>query len=149
MTKYPGVSYQEQCRLYLTFSNQIFDHIENENNNNLYVIKFSILEIYKERLYDLLNPSNNKDLKIKENQKTGIFVDNLTSFSVEDRNLIFLLLERADENRNVAETRLNRLSSRSHVVFFLFVEQTLSDGTEKLGVLNLVDLAGSEKVYNN
>jgi kinesin family protein 5 len=126
---------------------QIFDHIEQENNNNLYEIKFSILEIYKEKLRDLLNPSIKfSDLKIKENPKTGIFVDNLTSIAVEEREEVYAILEQAEENRNVAETKLNQLSSRSHIVFMLSLQQKLQDNSEKVGVLNLVDLAGSEKV---
>ena len=110
------------------------------------MIKFSILEIYKERLFDLLNLANS-DLKIKENNKKGIFVENLNIFSVQDRTEIFSFLDKVEKIRNVSQTRLNHLSSRSHVVFMLYIEQKLPDGTEKLGILNLVDLAGSEKVY--
>jgi len=115
----------------------------------MYEIKFSILEIYKENLYDLLNPSvKSSDLKIKEDPKKGIYVQNLTIISVEDREEIYALLEQAEENRTVAETRLNKQSSRSHIVFMLYIKQKLPDDTEKLGTLNLVDLAGSEKVIS-
>ncbi len=128
-------------------SEQIFDYIENETSNSMYEIKFSILEIYKENLYDLLNPAvKYTDLKIKEDPKKGIYVQNLTIISVEDREEIYALLEQAEENRTVAETRLNKQSSRSHIVFMLYIKQKLPDDTEKLGTLNLVDLAGSEKV---
>lgn len=87
------------------------------------------------------------ELKIKEDPKTGMYVHNLMIVSVEDKNEIYALLEQAEENRTVAETRLNKQSSRSHIVFMLYIKQKLADDTEKLGTLNLVDLAGSEKVY--
>ena len=97
----------------------------------------------------MLNPNiKYTDLKIKEDPKIGTYVQNLTSIAVEDRDEVFALLEHAEEVRTVAETRQNKASSRSHFVFMLYINQKLSDDTEKLGILNLVDLAGSEKVFD-
>ena len=97
-------------------------------------------------MYDLLNPNiKSTDLKIKEDPRRGIYVDNSTSLEIEDKNDFFILLEEAEENRSVAETKLNLLSSRSHIVFMLTIKQVCKD-CEKTGTLNLVDLAGSEKV---
>lgn len=87
-------------------------------------------------------------MKIKEDPKRGVYVNNLTNFPVEQRDEILALLEQAEENRSVAETRLNKHSSRSHIVFMLHLKQRFPDNTEKLGILNLIDLAGSEKVIN-
>lgn len=107
----------------------------------------SILQIYKEKLYDMLIPSKKySDLKIKEDPKLGTYVHNLTSVSVEDKEEVYALIEHAEECRSVAETKLNKVSSRSHFVFMLYISQKLPDDTEKIGILNLVDLAGSEKV---
>ena len=95
----------------------------------------------------MLNPEiKYTDLKIKEDPKIGTYIQNLTSFPVEDRKEVYALLEHAQEVRTVAETRQNKVSSRSHFVFMLYIIQKLADDTEKLGILNLVDLAGSEKV---
>ena len=118
------------------------------NENIEFQLKFSILEIYKETLYDLLTPVRNANghLKIKEDPKKGIFVENLTEPYVEDKNELYFLLETAEEHRYVNETKLNKNSSRSHIVFILHILQKLPDGTEKKGILNLIDLAGSERV---
>ena len=97
----------------------------------------------------MLNPNiKYTDLKIKEDPKCGTYVQNLTSVSVEDKDEVYALIEHAEECRSVAETRLNKASSRSHFVVMLFITQKLPDDTEKVGILNLVDLAGSEKVIN-
>ena len=54
-----------------------------------------------------------------------------------------------EENRTVASTKMNQVSSRSHSVFRLEVMQKLTNGSEKRGILNLVDLAGSEKIKHS
>ena len=54
-----------------------------------------------------------------------------------------------EENRTVACTKMNQVSSRSHSVFKLEVMQKLANDSEKRGILNLVDLAGSEKVKHS
>lgn len=54
-----------------------------------FVLKCSMLEIYKETLYDLLN-ERNSDLKIKEHPQRGIYVDGL----YEEVNLINLFMSR-------------------------------------------------------
>ena len=51
-----------------------------------------------------------------------------------------------DDLRVKAETGLNKLSSRSHLLFTLEITQKMPDESEKVGILNIVDLAGSEKV---
>jgi len=116
-------------------------------NDSNYELTFSILEIYKENLNDLLNPyTKSQDIKIKEDPRKGIYVDNITLASIEDKDELYILLEEAENNRSVAETKLNKQSSRSHIVFMLGIKQILNDGSERHGTLNLVDLAGSEKV---
>jgi hypothetical protein len=127
----------------------IFSYIENENNDKIeFQLKFSILEIYKETLYDLLSPirNSNAQLKIKEDPKKGIFVENLSEPYIEDKEELLFLLDSAEENRYVNETKLNKNSSRSHIVFILHILQKMPDGVEKKGILNLIDLAGSERV---
>ena len=98
-------------------------------------------------MYDLLNPVRTSNtLKIKEDPKKGIYVENLSEPYVDDKNDLYFLLDSADESRIVNETRLNSNSSRSHIVFILYILQKLPDGSEKKGILNLIDLAGSERV---
>ncbi len=59
---------------------------------------------------------------------------------------IYELIEQGEAQRQVAETRMNKTSSRSHTIFMIEVNQKFPNDTEKKGILNLVDLAGSENV---
>ena len=126
----------------------IFDFINHPSNANIkFQIKFSMLEIYKEALYDLLNPeSTPKDLKIKETKDKQIYVSNLTELYIDNIEDFLLIIDQADQYRVVSETGLNKQSSRSHLLFIIEVIQQLPDGSEKSGKLNLIDLAGSEKI---
>jgi kinesin family protein 5 len=126
----------------------IFDYINDEANKDIkFELKFSMLEIYKENLHDLLNPHTKaNDLKIKEHPKKGIYVMNLTEEYISNEDEFLLLIENAEEIRAVASHDLNKHSSRSHLLFQLEIIQKMPDDTEQRGMLNLIDLAGSEKV---
>jgi len=126
----------------------IFEYIDNEKNKDIkFELKFSMLEIYKENLYDLLNPdTKSQDLKIKEHKTKGIYVENLSEIYISSQEELIYLICEAEKLRSVSETSLNKNSSRSHLLFQLQITQKLSDDTERRGFLNLVDLAGSEKV---
>jgi kinesin family protein 5 len=126
----------------------IFAYINSEQGEGIkFELKFSMLEIYKENLYDLLNPETKyTDLKIKEHPKKGIYVTNLTEAYIASEEEFILMIDNADDYRVVQETGLNKNSSRSHLLFQLEIIQKFPDDTEKKGILNLIDLAGSEKV---
>ncbi|CAD8078565.1 unnamed protein product [Paramecium primaurelia] len=109
-----------------------FTHLLQRNQETIYV---SILEIYKDHIYDLV--SGVQDLKMKEDLQLGFYVDGLKRIKVDKLENCQELLQIAEENRHVAETKLNALSSRSHLIL------TIQMGRAKL---YLVDLAGSEKV---
>ena len=54
---------------------------------------------------------------------------------------------KGQQSRVQAATRMNDVSSRSHAVFIIIVEQMSTAGKQvKVGKLNMVDLAGSERV---
>ena len=109
-----------------------------------FTIKLSVMEIYKEILYDLFTGRNN--LKIIEN-KDKIYVENLSQVYLSDLDEFFNYTELSQRNRKVAETKLNHNSSRSHCIMILEVIQNFKkEKIIKKGILNLVDLAGSEKV---
>lgn len=110
-----------------------------------FTLKCSMLEIYKETLRDLLS-SEPAELKIKEDPRRGIYVQNLTEVCVIDEQEMLEVISLGEQMRTVASTRLNEVSSRSHQLFMLEVKQKLPNDSEKRGILNLVDLAGSEKV---
>lgn len=127
---------------------EIFNFISDEKNQEIkFELKFSMLEIYMENLYDLLNPeAKNGELKIKEHSKRGIYVENLSELYITSQEEFLLLIHEAEKYRSVSETSLNKNSSRSHLLFQLQITQKMMDDTEKRGALNLIDLAGSEKV---
>ena len=122
---------------------EIFGRIEKIEDVD-FTVKLSVLEIYKEILYDLFNGKNN--LKIIEN-KEKIYIENLSQIYLSNLDEFFSYTELSQRNRKVAETKLNHNSSRSHCIMILEVIQNFrKKKIIKKGILNLVDLAGSEKV---
>ena len=123
----------------------LFEIIQNSPDDITYQIKFSIIQVYKEIVYDLL--SGEKNLKIKESPSRGIFVEGLQEFYIDNMEEFLRLLELSQEQRIVSGTKLNSQSSRSHTIFMLEITSTnkIKNLTKK-GCLNLVDLAGTEKV---
>lgn len=107
----------------------------------------SYMEIYNERVRDLLDPTKD-NLPVHESQDTsGFYVKGVTQMSVQSIDEIYKLLRRGAINRSVAATNANTESSRSHSIFSLQVEQKVVATTERRrGLLCLVDLAGSEMV---
>ena len=137
---------------------EIFQHIESSNSSNSrFMVRASYLQIYNEIISDLLKPGRN-NLNIREDKKKGFFVDGLSEWVVRNPKEIYTLIKRGAASRATAFTKMNDVSSRSHAVFIIVVEQLniLVDGNEKsienapkeikIGKLNLVDLAGSERV---
>lgn len=109
----------------------------------------SYLEIYNERVKDLLGPSNaDHHLKVREHPKDGPYVENLSKHLVMDYGEIKSLMERGNAVRTTAATNMNDTSSRSHAIFTVtFVKAGFIDGlpTETVSKIHLVDLAGSER----
>uniref|UniRef100_A0A3Q3GFJ1 Kinesin-like protein n=1 Tax=Labrus bergylta TaxID=56723 RepID=A0A3Q3GFJ1_9LABR len=110
-----------------------------------YSIGMSYLEIYNEKVLDLLSPGS-QDLPIREDKDKNILIPGLTlttisSFADFDKHFI-----PASLNRTTASTKLNQRSSRSHAVLLLKVVRTQRDlpHRQQTGKLYLVDLAGSE-----
>jgi kinesin family protein 5 len=127
---------------------QVFAAIETADRDVEFTFTCSMLEIYKETLKDLLEPSA-KELKIKEDPRRGIYVAGLREVSVVSDDEMMQIIHVGEQTRTVATTRMNSVSSRSHQLFMLQVRQKLPNDTEKRGILNLIDLAGSEKVNHS
>jgi hypothetical protein len=123
----------------------LFQIVEESGEDSVFQLKFSIMQIYKEIVYDLL--TGEKDLKVKESPTKGIYVEGLSEFYIDNTESFLELLQMSQEQRVVSGTKLNQYSSRSHTIFVLEVTQTLTKhNITKRGILNLVDLAGTEKV---
>ncbi|KAI9167599.1 Kinesin-like protein unc-104 [Paramyrothecium foliicola] len=113
-------------------------------------VEVSYLEIYNERVRDLLNPSTKGNLKVREHPSTGPYVEDLAKLVVTSFQEIENLMDEGNKARTVAATNMNETSSRSHAVFTLMLTQKKHDAEtkmemEKVAKISLVDLAGSER----
>lgn len=84
---------------------------------------------------DLLKPELTH-LPIRESKRKGIYVEGLSEWVVRSPNEIYRLLKRGDVVRATGTTKMNELSSRSHAVFIIIVEQMLktSNNDPKQGI---------------
>lgn len=115
-----------------------------------YSVEVSYMEIYCERVRDLLNPKNKGNLKVREHPLLGPYVEDLSKLAVTSYQDIHDLIDEGNKARTVAATNMNETSSRSHAVFTIFFTQKRKDKmtsleTEKVSKISLVDLAGSER----
>jgi len=124
----------------------IFEHHIAEASENLeFLVKVSYVEIYMEKIRDLLDPE--KECKIREKRDKTVYIEGVTEVYVTCEDDVIKVMDNGQENRSVASTNMNEASSRSHSIFVLTVlQKNLDTGTTMNGVLYLVDLAGSEKV---
>jgi kinesin family protein 1 len=124
---------------------------EMQKDSNLRcTVEVSYLEIYNERVRDLLNPTTKGNLKVREHPSTGPYVEDLAKLVVSSFNEIEHLMDEGNKARTVAATNMNETSSRSHAVFTLTLTQKRKDeetkmSAEKVAKISLVDLAGSER----
>ncbi|KAF8590607.1 kinesin heavy chain [Ramaria rubella] len=125
---------------------QIFASIVESDTHLEYVVKVSYMEIYLERIRDLLAPQND-NLQIHEEKSKGVYVKNLSDYYVGNAKEVYEIMRQGGQARMVTSTNMNAESSRSHSIFLITIQQRNTDtGAQKTGNLYLVDLAGSEKV---
>ena len=135
------------------------------NDTNI-IITCSYIQIYNERVYDLLvdeeetaeqkvnfdlrtgigksndRPIKQKPLKIKYDKKNGVIIEGVNEIRTPNFYDIFELLRQGEINRKIRQTKRNEMSSRSHTIFIINIQN------EKLNVVSkikLCDLAGSER----
>jgi hypothetical protein len=153
----------------------VFSFIQNDGESvrSKFLVRASYLQIYNEVISDLLKPENT-NLQIREDRKRGVYVDRLSEWVVRSPVEVYELMERGSQMRATGATKLNEVSSRSHAVLIVIVENAAETGdgeddelpqlkftafrgkpsglgerprSVKVGKLNLVDLAGSERVH--
>jgi kinesin family protein 1 len=125
------------------------DELQQDKNVRC-TVEVSYLEIYNERVRDLLNPANKGNLRVREHPSTGPYVEDLAKLVVGSFQEIEHLMDEGNKARTVAATNMNETSSRSHAVFTLMLTQKRYDPEtkmemEKAAKISLVDLAGSER----
>lgn len=116
-----------------------------------YKVEVSYMEIYNEKVHDLLDyKAIKQSLKVREHNVLGPYVDGLSQLAVSSFHDIDNLMTEGNKSRTVAATNMNAESSRSHAVFSVLLTQTITDTLsgvtgEKASRMSLVDLAGSER----
>ncbi|KAM8754840.1 kinesin-like protein KIF1B isoform 2-T2 [Acanthopagrus schlegelii] len=130
----------------------LFEKINEDSNKEelSYSVEVSYMEIYCERVRDLLNPKNKGNLRVREHPLMGPYVEDLSKLAVTSYTDIADLMDAGNKARTVAATNMNETSSRSHAVFTIVFTQKKHDSetdlsTEKVSKISLVDLAGSER----
>lgn len=123
----------------------IFDLIPTKKDHQ-FSIQISYVEIYLEKIRDLLNPIND-NLEIRESRYKGIWIDDVTEVYVSSFNDAIKIIRKGELNRSVASTAMNAHSSRSHSLISVNLSQiNLKTQVKTLSRMVFVDLAGSEKV---
>lgn len=128
---------------------------DKEDEGITYRTEVSYLEIYNERVRDLLRTQHKSTpgqvqhtLRVREHPKEGPYVQDLSTHIVMNYEDIEVLMERGNHNRTTASTNMNDVSSRSHAIFTVRFTQARFDKdmpSEKTSKVHLVDLAGSER----
>ena len=123
----------------------VFHNIMLSDSDIEYTVKVSIIEIYMEKIRDLIDLSKT-NLNIREKDKE-IYIEDLSEHYVSSEEDVIELIRIGSENRTTAATNMNENSSRSHTLVIMTLHQKNTKTLEaKTGRLYLVDLAGSEKI---
>ncbi|XP_023962975.1 kinesin-like protein KIF23 isoform X8 [Chrysemys picta bellii] len=141
------------------------DHckVEEVEEDNVYSVFVSYIEIYNNYIYDLLEeipfdpikPKPPQSKVLREDQNHNMYVIGCTEVEVKSTEEAFEVFWRGQKKRRIANTQLNRESSRSHSVFMIKLAQAPLDADGDnvlqereqitLSQMSLVDLAGSER----
>ncbi|KAK4129482.1 kinesin-domain-containing protein [Parathielavia appendiculata] len=142
----------------------IFSYIR-ETPSREFLLRVSYLEIYNEKIHDLLSMASSngnqqqEEIKLREDSKRGVYASPLKEEIVQSPTQLLRVIARGDQARRTASTQFNARSSRSHAVVQIVVEsrervpggsgdskrQGLPPGGVRVSTLSLIDLAGSEK----
>ena len=149
----------------------IFSYIR-ETPSREFLLRVSYLEIYNEKIHDLLTPPiatgagapQQEEIKLREDSKRGVFATPLKEEIVQSPTQLLRVIARGDQCRKTRSTQFNTHSSRSHAVVQIVVESReraalggkandkragLAPGGVRVSTLSMIDLAGSERAADN
>ncbi|KAF3481733.1 uncharacterized protein GIQ15_04492 [Arthroderma uncinatum] len=149
----------------------IFSYIR-ETPHREFLLRVSYLEIYNEKIHDLLSMSasgqgngggggqgqQQEEIKLREDSKRGVYATPLKEEIVQSPTQLLRVIARGDHSRRTSSTQFNSRSSRSHAVVQIVVESrerapvagqekraAIAPGGVRVSTLSLIDLAGSER----
>ncbi|MCQ2821171.1 MAG: hypothetical protein MJ252_28255, partial [archaeon] len=112
----------------------------------------SYIEIYQDNIYDLLDPTYNKKVTLRDvsaaGAKNSIVLEGMTKFKISSPQEAFNIVKQGSKLRHIAETAMNRESSRSHALFTLYITNEMIMDRKKVinkSMFHIIDLAGSER----
>lgn len=146
----------------------IFSFIR-ETPHREFLLRVSYLEIYNEKIHDLLSasigpaPAQQEEIKLREDSKRGVYATPLKEEIVQSPTQLLRVIARGDHARRTGSTQFNARSSRSHAVVQIVVESRervpagatqdrrsgLAPGGVRVSTLSLIDLAGSERAADD
>ncbi|KAI9370007.1 kinesin motor domain-containing protein [Aspergillus egyptiacus] len=146
----------------------IFSFIR-ETPHREFLLRVSYLEIYNEKIHDLLSASagtaasQQEEIKLREDSKRGVYATPLKEEIVQSPTQLLRVIARGDHARRTGSTQFNSRSSRSHAVVQIVVESRervptgsnqdrrsgLAPGGVRVSTLSLIDLAGSERAADD
>lgn len=149
----------------------IFSYIR-ETPHREFLLRVSYLEIYNEKIHDLLSISasngagapQQEEIKLREDSKRGVYATPLKEEIVQSPTQLLRVIARGDHARRTGSTQFNARSSRSHAVVQIVVESrerapvgsssqdkrsAIVPGGVRVSTLSLIDLAGSERAAEN
>ena len=97
-----------------------------------FTVEVSYIEIYNEKVRDLLNPKNQGNLRVREHPSLGPYVEDLSKLVVSSFDEMMTLMDEGNKARTVAATNMNETSSRSHAVFTLLLTMKKHDADTNL-----------------
>ncbi|KAI9301691.1 kinesin motor domain-containing protein [Cunninghamella echinulata] len=130
----------------------VFAWIEDEALDREFLLQVSYLEIYNEKIKDLLNSEQEMSSLEIRTHKNDVIVEGLKTLPVTTEKEVLDYIKKGQERRHISATDFNAQSSRSHTIFQLIIEsksKLSSLDPVRLSKLNLIDLAGSEKVASD
>eukprot|EP01065_Artemidia_motanka_P036589 TRINITY_DN4455_c0_g1_i1.p1 TRINITY_DN4455_c0_g1~~TRINITY_DN4455_c0_g1_i1.p1 ORF type:complete len:1644 (+),score=583.26 TRINITY_DN4455_c0_g1_i1:149-5080(+) len=139
----PGMAQEPQLEgLIPRVCKELFARMQTPPKGTTYKVTASMIEIYMEKVYDLLN--NRNQLTIRGDLQHGFSVPGRVRPSVKTYEKVARLLQLGDDKKTTAQTALNERSSRAHTMFELEIK-AITELKTTTSKVTLCDLAGSER----